>query len=73
MEKHSNELDDDNGEEEEYEDDTDRFQVEVLLRHDDLNRENELNKDNKYKNAKWPDKSISCYAMLDFESDKANM
>ena len=43
MEKHSNELDDDDGEEEEYEDDTNGFQVEVLLRHDDLNRENELN------------------------------
>ena len=37
MEQHGHELDDDDGKEEEHQDDTDRFQVEVLFRHDNLN------------------------------------
>ena len=38
MEEHGSELDDDDGEEKEDEDDTDRLQVKVLLRDDDLKR-----------------------------------
>lgn len=36
MEEHGSELDDDDGEEKEDEDDTDRLQVKVFLRDDDL-------------------------------------
>jgi hypothetical protein len=36
VEEHGHKLDDNNGEEEEHKDDTDRLQVEVLFRDDDL-------------------------------------
>jgi hypothetical protein len=36
VEEHGHKLDNDNGEEEEHKDDTDRLQVEVLFRDDDL-------------------------------------
>ena len=41
MEEHGDELDEDDGEEEEYQYDTDRLEVQVLFRDDDLRRKQE--------------------------------